>query len=137
MVDHKAVSPLTIIAIFAGIIEASALAALPFLGEKSQTLYTWFLVGFPFFLTALFFLTLNFNAKSFYSPGPEAPLAAEPVMAAAEPVTVLLSGPSAGELLEQHVLQAIAQPVGAERRWCFCNVDRAQRVELSIGKISA
>ncbi len=40
-------SPLTIIAIFAGIIEASALASLPFLGEDSQEIYTWFLVGFP------------------------------------------------------------------------------------------
>ena len=61
-------SPLTIIAIFAGIIEASALASLPFLGEDSQSTYTWFLVGFPFFLTVLFFLTLNFNYKSLYSP---------------------------------------------------------------------
>lgn len=61
-------SPLTIIAIFAGIIEASALASLPFLSEESQTTYTWFLVGFPFFLTVLFFLTLNFNYKSLYSP---------------------------------------------------------------------
>ncbi|WP_181131162.1 hypothetical protein [Pseudomonas capeferrum] len=61
-------SPLTIIAIFAGIIEASALASLPFLSEDSQTIYTWFLVGFPFFLTILFFLTLNFNYKSLYSP---------------------------------------------------------------------
>lgn len=60
-------SPLTIIAIFAGIIEASALASLPFLSEESQTTYTWFLVGFPFFLTVLFFLTLNFNYKSLYS----------------------------------------------------------------------
>ncbi|WP_256659531.1 hypothetical protein [Pseudomonas sp. H9] len=61
-------SPLTIIAIFAGIIEASALASLPFLSEDSQNTYTWFLVGFPFFLTVLFFLTLNFNYKSLYSP---------------------------------------------------------------------
>ncbi len=61
-------SPLTIIAIFAGIIEASALASLPFLSEESQTTYTWFLVGFPFFLTVLFFLTLNFNYKSLYLP---------------------------------------------------------------------
>ncbi|WP_243667248.1 hypothetical protein [Pseudomonas brassicae] len=59
-------SPLTIIAIFAGIIEASALASLPFLGEDSQSIYTWFLVGFPPFLTILFFLTLNFNTKSLY-----------------------------------------------------------------------
>lgn len=61
-------SPLTIIAIFAGIIEASALASLPFLGEDSQGIYTWFLVGFPPFLTLLFFLTLNFNTKSLYVP---------------------------------------------------------------------
>ncbi len=61
-------SPLTIIAIFAGIIEASALASLPFLGEDSQEIYTWFLVGFPPFLTLLFFLTLNFNTRSLYVP---------------------------------------------------------------------
>ncbi|MNJ46938.1 hypothetical protein D3C77_420810 [compost metagenome] len=67
-------SPLTIIAIFAGIIEASALASLPFLSEDSQNTYTWFLVGFPFFLTVLFFLTLNFNYKSLYSPAETEPL---------------------------------------------------------------
>ncbi|MDD1015802.1 hypothetical protein [Pseudomonas rubra] len=60
--------PLTIIAILAGVIEASALASLPFLSADSQGIYTWFLVGFPFFLTVLFFLTLNFNNKSLYSP---------------------------------------------------------------------
>lgn len=61
-------SPLTIIAIFAAIVEASALASLPFLKEQSQDIYTWFLVGFPPFLTLLFFITLNFNYKVFYSP---------------------------------------------------------------------
>ncbi|MHC6224356.1 hypothetical protein ACYU03_06170 [Pseudomonas sp. X10] len=65
------ISPLTIIAIFAGIIEASALASLPFLSERSQSIYTWFLVAFPFFLTVLFFLTLNFNYRSLYSPSEE------------------------------------------------------------------
>lgn len=66
---HKPVSnPLTIIAIFAGIIEASSLAALPFLEGHSQDIYTWFLVGFPPFLTLLFFMTLNFNHKTLYSP---------------------------------------------------------------------
>lgn len=54
MTATQPAAPLTIIAIFAGIIESSALATLPFLSEKSQALYTWFLVGFPFFLTALF-----------------------------------------------------------------------------------
>jgi len=61
-------NPLTIIAIFAAIVEASALASLPFLKEDSQDLYTWFLVGFPPFLTLLFFVTLNFNYKVLYSP---------------------------------------------------------------------
>lgn len=65
-------SPLTIIAVFATIIEASALASLPFLNEHSQDLYTWFLVGFPPFLTLLFFVTLNFNSKALYNnPEPE------------------------------------------------------------------
>ena len=73
MPERQPVAPLTIIAIFAGIIESSALATLPFLSEASQNLYTWFLVGFPFFLTALFFLTLNFNYKSFYNPSPPPP----------------------------------------------------------------
>jgi hypothetical protein len=66
---HKPVTnPLTIIAIFAGIIEASSLASLPFLEGHSQDIYTWFLVGFPPFLTLLFFVTLNFNHKTLYSP---------------------------------------------------------------------
>ncbi|MGC1332014.1 hypothetical protein, partial [Pseudomonas sp.] len=61
-------NPLTIIAIFAAIVEASALASLPFLKDDSQDLYTWFLIGFPPFLTLLFFVTLNFNYKVLYSP---------------------------------------------------------------------
>ncbi|MFK8332426.1 hypothetical protein M2D63_020695 [Pseudomonas sp. BJa5] len=73
MNDSELKSPLTIIAILAGIIEASALASLPFLSERSQGIYTWFLVGFPFFLTVLFFLTLNFNYRSLFSPPPVDP----------------------------------------------------------------
>lgn len=61
-------SPLTVIALFAAIVEASALASLPFLSEDSQGVYTWFLVGFPPFLTVLFFITLNFNSRALFSP---------------------------------------------------------------------
>ncbi len=61
-------SPLALIAIFAAITEASALASLPFLDTHSQGIYTWFLVAFPPFLTLMFFITLNFNYKAFYSP---------------------------------------------------------------------
>jgi hypothetical protein len=61
-------SPLTIIAIFAATIEASALASLPLLEADNQYIYTWFLIGFPPFLTLLFFVTLNFNNRALYSP---------------------------------------------------------------------
>uniref|UniRef100_UPI002074CB2D hypothetical protein n=1 Tax=Pseudomonas sp. MWU13-3659 TaxID=2986964 RepID=UPI002074CB2D len=66
--SQESISPLALIAVFAGVIEASALASLPFLSESSQTIYTWFLVGFPFFLTVLFFLTLNFNSNTLFAP---------------------------------------------------------------------
>ena len=145
MTQAQPVAPLTIIAIFAGIIEASALATLPFLSESSQKLYTWFLVGFPFFLTALFFLTLNFNYKSFYSPLPNkaaadsAPPPSSEALAAmpqeglpGEPVTFMFSGPDACRLMEQQLLQALAQPPTPPRTWRFCNVDKGQCAQLSI-----
>jgi hypothetical protein len=61
-------SPLTVIALFTAVIEASAIASLPFLDTQSQIVYTWFLVGFPPFLTLLFFITLNFNSESLFPP---------------------------------------------------------------------
>ncbi|PYB97134.1 hypothetical protein [Pseudomonas sp. MB-090624] len=150
MTQAQPVAPLTIIAIFAGIIEASALATLPFLSESSQKLYTWFLVGFPFFLTALFFLTLNFNYKSFYSPLPNkaAPDSAPPPSSEAlaampqeglpgEPVTFMFSGPDACRLMEQQLLQALAQPPTPPRTWRFCNVDRGQCAQLSISPLGS
>ncbi|MBO9548743.1 hypothetical protein [Pseudomonas sp.] len=134
MNENQPVAPLTIIAIFAGIIEASALATLPFLSEKSQTYYTWFLVGFPFFLTALFFLTLNFNYKSFYKPDPAEQKnipeqATQPDIQ--ETVTMMFSGPDAQKLIEQQILQAITQPHVENRRWRLCNMDLQQCVDLS------
>jgi len=151
MTQAQPVAPLTIIAIFAGIIEASALATLPFLSESSQTLYTWFLVGFPFFLTALFFLTLNFNYKSFYSPSPDrmsydntqpTNTVATPAMASAaregvqgEPVTFMFSGPDANRMMEQQVLSALAHPPyrrepGAFATWTDANVRNCRSVHL-------
>jgi len=151
MTQAQPVAPLTIIAIFAGIIEASALATLPFLSESSQTLYTWFLVGFPFFLTALFFLTLNFNYKSFYSPSPDrmsydntqpANTVVTPAMANSahvgvqgEPVTFMFSGPDANRMMEQQVLSALAHPPLPARTWRFCNLDRCQCAQLSISAL--
>ena len=151
MTQAQPVAPLTIIAIFAGIIEASALATLPFLSESSQKLYTWFLVGFPFFLTALFFLTLNFNYKSFYSPSPgitandNTPIPnnlATPAMTndtreavQSEPVTFMFSGPDANRMMEQQLLCALAHPPVPARTWRFCNLDRRQCAQLSISAL--
>ncbi|WDY59116.1 hypothetical protein [Pseudomonas sp. PSKL.D1] len=153
MTTRQPVAPLTIIAVFAGIIESSALATLPFLSEESQSLYTWFLVGFPFFLTALFFLTLNFNYKSLYKPEHE-PVAAHamahsPLFSqsphaepgrmhfnhAADPVTVMLSGPDAQKMIEQQVLQALTHTPDTGGNWVFCNLDKQLCFRLSAGEL--
>ncbi|BBH47736.1 hypothetical protein [Pseudomonas sp. KU43P] len=136
-------APLTIIAVFAGIIESSALATLPFLSEESQNLYTWFLVGFPFFLTALFFLTLNFNYKSLYKPEETGNVYAQAAsapehkekqstLAETEPITVMLSGPNAQQMITQQVLKTLAQPHESGRTWVFCNLDKQQCFRLSV-----
>lgn len=64
----NALNPVSIIALFAGLSEASAATALPFLGENNRDIYVWFLIVFPCTLTFLFFLTLNFNYKVLYAP---------------------------------------------------------------------
>lgn len=61
-------NPLTIIAIFAAIAEISGTSVLPFIMEKNQSVYVWFLIVFPLTLIILFFLTLNFNYKVLYAP---------------------------------------------------------------------
>lgn len=108
-------------------------------------------MGFPFFLTALFFLTLNFNYKSFYSPSPgktanDNALAANSVATAAmandarkavqgEPVTFMFSGPDANRMMEQQLLSALAQHPVPARTWRFCNLDRRQCAQLSISAL--
>ncbi|EIU6832497.1 hypothetical protein L5168_004504 [Vibrio parahaemolyticus] len=61
-------NPLTIIAIFAGIVEISATLVLPFIEPDIQAIYIWFLIGFPSCLVVMFFLTLNFNNAVLYAP---------------------------------------------------------------------
>lgn len=61
-------NPLTIIGIFAGIVEVSANLVLPFLDAKQQETYIWFLMLFPAVLVLIFFLTLNFNHVALYAP---------------------------------------------------------------------
>lgn len=62
-------NPLTIIAIFAGLVEVSATTVLPFIHvDDLQSRFLWFLISFPSILVIVFFLTLNFNNKALYSP---------------------------------------------------------------------
>lgn len=67
-IKSRITNPMTVIAIFAAISETSAAVSLPFLGNEDREFYVWFLVIFPFYLLFLFFLTLNFNHRSLYSP---------------------------------------------------------------------
>ncbi len=61
-------NPLTVIAIFSMLTEASAAVSLPYIDKENQKIYVWFLIVFPSILITLFFLTLNFNNKTLYSP---------------------------------------------------------------------
>ncbi|UVL98606.1 MULTISPECIES: hypothetical protein [Pseudomonas] len=67
-ITKKITNPMTVIAIFAIISETSAAVSLPFLDNKDREIYVWFLISFPFYLLFLFFITLNFNHRSLYSP---------------------------------------------------------------------
>ncbi|MCO7517373.1 hypothetical protein NJF44_20755 [Pseudomonas guariconensis] len=140
----ESISPLTIIAIFAGIIEASALASLPFLSENSQTIYTWFLVGFPFFLTVLFFLTLNFNYRSLYQPARPEPAAQADASSskvstdqadARKAMTIALSGPDTRKMIEQHILRTLTQPHARARTWVLHNLDTRTCIHLSVNAL--
>lgn len=64
----KISNPLTIIGIFAGLSEISMTTALSLIDKSLQSTFIWFIIGFPFLLVVLFFLTLNFNAKILYAP---------------------------------------------------------------------
>jgi len=64
----KVSNPLTIVAIFAALVEVSGTGALVAVRNDLQQLVVWFIVLFPTLLIILFFLTLNFNPKVLYSP---------------------------------------------------------------------
>jgi hypothetical protein len=64
----RLINPISIIAMFAALCEASATTVLPYLDEDSRQIYIWFLIAFPSILVVLFFLTLNFNHHVLYAP---------------------------------------------------------------------
>lgn len=61
-------NPLSVIAIFASIVEVSSVLVLPHLEPDNQNIYIWFLIGFPILLVLLFFYTLNENHRVLYAP---------------------------------------------------------------------
>jgi hypothetical protein len=136
IMNRDPISPLTLIAVFAGVIEASALASLPFLSDDSQTVYTWFLVGFPFFLTVLFFLTLNFNNGSLFAPDRRATGTGRPPCSPAPrdkgAMIIAISGADSRKIIENHVLRMVERPHGQQRRWILYNLDTRTCIHLSV-----
>jgi hypothetical protein len=134
--NRDPISPLTLIAVFAGVIEASALASLPFLSDDSQTVYTWFLVGFPFFLTVLFFLTLNFNNGSLFAPDRHASGAGKPPHPPAAQdkgaMIIAISGADSRKIIENHVQRMIERSHRQQRRWVLYNLDTRTCIHLSV-----
>lgn len=61
-------NPLTIVGVFAGIVEISGTIVLPKISEANQELYIYFLIFFPVYLVTFFFYTLNKNHKVLYAP---------------------------------------------------------------------
>lgn len=62
-------NPLTIIAVFAGLVEVSATTVLPFIDDVSlQSRFLWFLMFFPTMLVVMFFGVLIFKPKALYAP---------------------------------------------------------------------
>ncbi|HEX8541999.1 MAG TPA: hypothetical protein VF671_09870 [Pseudomonas sp.] len=64
----RIVNPISVIAVFAALSEASATTVLPYLDDENRQIYIWFLIAFPSTLVVFFFLTLNFNNKVLYTP---------------------------------------------------------------------
>lgn len=151
-------SPLTLIAVFAGVIEASALASLPFLSNDSQMIYTWFLVVFPFFLTVLFFLTLNFNSDSLFahekSESEQGAMRAS-LQSAAPRVSIgdaedrlfntyaptreqdnalvyMISGPESRKSIERQFQRMLERPYTRQRRWVLYNLEHSTCIELCM-----
>ena len=56
--------PLTVIAVFSMLTEASAAVSLPYIDSEHQKIYVGLLIISPSLLITLFFLTLNFNKKN-------------------------------------------------------------------------
>lgn len=64
----KISNPLTIIGIFAGTAEVAGTVVLPFVSDKLEPTFIWYVMLFPIFLVSLFFFTLIKHNTVLYSP---------------------------------------------------------------------
>lgn len=69
MTKDKISNPLTIVGIFSGIAEVAGTIVMAFLSAELQSIFIWYVMGFPILLVILFFITWNFNPTVLYSPG--------------------------------------------------------------------
>jgi len=68
-VTSKVNNPLSVIGIFSTLTEVVGATVLPFLSERNQNIFIWFIVIFPVLLVGLFFLTLFLKHNVLYAPG--------------------------------------------------------------------
>lgn len=61
-------NPLTIIGVFASLVETAGLAVLPLIDREIQAIYIWFLMLFPTFLVGTFFIVLYKKHVVLYAP---------------------------------------------------------------------
>ena len=60
----KIQKPLSIVALFAGIVQISGIAVLPHIKLEYQSQLIWFLISFPVLMVLLFFITINFYIRA-------------------------------------------------------------------------
>ncbi len=107
---------------------------------------------FPFFLTVLFFLTLNFNYKSLYIPSSkekhattvETPQASAPPpectikgVDSKDVITIALSGSDARAVIEKQVLSSVEQQPTKALSWVIYNLDRQTCITVSVRPMQA
>lgn len=66
--SNRIANPLSVVGVFSGLAEISAVSVLPFLSENMQALFINYVIWFPVFIVVCFFLTLNFNNSVLYAP---------------------------------------------------------------------
>lgn len=59
MTKDRITNPLTIVGIFSGIAEVAGTTVIAFLSQELQSIFIWYVMGFPILLVILFFVTVQ------------------------------------------------------------------------------